>query len=115
MLKVLTPARLATALGVLSGLGAAVTALVGVVPQESAVGRAVVGAAGVLASAVTLVKYLEGEASWEQLQSAQTHSLVLAGIVAPEAAPPLPEVAVLPADDEPIEPARLAAQVPAAS
>jgi hypothetical protein len=111
MLKVLTPARLATALGVLSGLGAAVTALVGVVPQESAVGRAVVGAAGVLGSSVTLVKYLEGEASWEQQQSAQAHQLVLSGL----APAPNAEVAVLPADDEPIEPARLAAQVPAAS
>lgn len=71
-----TPARLAALVGVLTGLSAAATSALNVIPHDTAVGRAVVGAIGVLGTVITVTKFLEGQAGWEQLQESHVHAAV---------------------------------------
>lgn len=113
MPKFVTPARLAAAVGVVSGLGAAATALAGALPV-SPTQAAIVGAAGILGQAGVIFKFLEGQSNWE---TAQVHAAVLTAAPAiVEGVLPAPEVAVLGDGDEPIvpdtpEPERLTAQL----
>lgn len=76
----ITPARLAALVGVLTGLSAAVTSALNVIPHDTAVGRGVVAAVGVLGTIITVAKFLEGQASWEQQKSAQDHDVKLRAI-----------------------------------
>ncbi len=80
MPKFVTPARLAAALGVLTGLAAAATSLAGALPHDTAVERAVVGAAGVLGTCITLVKWLDGQAKWEGSAVGQAQAVQAAAV-----------------------------------
>lgn len=69
----ITPARLTAAIGVLTGLAAAVTAALGVVPHDGQVYLVGQEVAGLLTTGVTVFKFLEGQASWEQQQAQHAH------------------------------------------
>ena len=101
MPKFITPARLVAALGVVTGLSAAATSLLDVLPKESAVGRVVVGGVGVLGTIATLIKWLDGQAKWEQQVEAQRHQVALF------ASDPTPNT-----QPEPLEPAQLEGELP---
>jgi hypothetical protein len=117
MLKLLTPARVTAAVGVLTGLGAAASALAGALPTGG-VSSAVVAAAGLLVQATSIFKFLEGQSAWEThvTPPALPVARVLADPVPTEQA--LPDVAVLPEDDPAVgvdpavEPERLAPPEP---
>lgn len=70
----ITPARIAAAIGVLSGLAAAATALANAIPHGTSLDRALTSAAGLLLAGVTLFKWLAGQAAWEQQQAAHAHA-----------------------------------------
>lgn len=121
--KLFTPARLTAFVGVATGLAAAATSLAGVFTVGSAVGNTVVAAAGVLGTAASVFKFLEGQSAWEVANVQAQNALDLqaadhAHYGNPAQTPPEPETpsAVLP-DEEPIvetpEPDRLADQAPA--
>jgi hypothetical protein len=76
MPKFVTPARLVAALGVVTGLSAAATSLLDVLPKESSASRLVLGGVGVLGTIATLIKFLDGQAGWEQLQAKQAHEVM---------------------------------------
>lgn len=113
MTKIFTPARLAAALGVVTGLGASVTSVANVFPAESHVGRAVIAASGVLGVAGVLIKFLDGQSNWETTVASIENSHVLSGL-APlvKDAEGVREAAVLAGNEQPIdaEPTRLLAQ-----
>lgn len=118
--KFLTPARLTAGVGVLTGLAAAVTAAINVVPSETGAGRALQTSFGLLTTAASVFKFLAGQSAFEvatiqaqnalDLQAAgHAHDKVLfSSVPQPEA-----NTAELP-DEEPIvetpEPDRLVAQ-----
>ena len=74
-MQLLTPARLAALVGVLTGLSAAATAALNVIPQATGVYRAVVAGLGVLGTVITVAKFLEGQAGWEQQQAQHAHEV----------------------------------------
>ncbi len=80
MSKVVTPARLASAVGVCTGLAAAATSLAGVFTVGSSVGNAVVAGAGILTTGATVFKFLEGQSNFEQ---AVIHANAAQGNVVP--------------------------------
>lgn len=125
----ITPARLTAASGVATGLAAAATALTGVFTTGSSVGNAIVGATGLLTTAASVFKFLEGQSAWEvaaQAPAAATSALVMAH--APKEEPVVfePDFSVgdatnsaeLDGGEQPVEdpvdgPARLRVQLPA--
>ena len=70
-----TPARLAALVGVLTGLSASVTSALNVIPHDTAIGRAVVGSVGVIGTVITVARFLEGQAGWEQQAAQHQHEL----------------------------------------
>ena len=86
-MQLLTPARLAALVGVLTGLSAAVTSALNVIPHDTAVGRAVVASVGVIGTVITIAKFLEGQAGWEQQAAQHQHNLQVKAIDHYHAAP----------------------------
>lgn len=122
--KFLTPARLTAGMGVLTGLAAAVTAAINVVPSETGAGRALQTSFGLLTTAASVFKFLAGQSAFEvatvqaqnalDLQAAgHAHDKVLFSSVPGSDAPAEAATAELPGE-EPIvetpEPLRLVAQ-----
>lgn len=124
--KFLTPARLTAGVGVLTGLAAAVTAAINVVPSETGAGRALQTSFGLLTTAASVFKFLAGQSAFEvasiqaqnnlDLQAAgHAHdAAIYAAVSNPQpTGPPEANTAELP-DEEPIvetpEPDRLVAQ-----
>src|SRR6266576_1451335 len=83
----LTPARLATLVGVLTGLSAAATSLLNVFPKDTAVGRTIVAAVGVVATVISVAKFLEGQSAWETQAAQHQHELVVKAVDHYEAKP----------------------------
>ena len=77
MPKLLTPARLAALVGVLTGIGVVLTALLNVFPSGSGLGKGLAAAGGAIGTAITIGKWLEGQAGWEQLQAVHAHEKAL--------------------------------------
>lgn len=63
--KFLTPARLTAAIGVVTGLAAAATSALNVIPAETSGYRAVQTLVGVAAVGATVFKFLAGQSAWE--------------------------------------------------
>jgi hypothetical protein len=90
----MTPARIAAAIGVVSGLAATIAALADLLPKESGVGKALVAVGGLLTTGITLAKWLEGQAGWEQQQD-------LKPPVMPTAPPPVIPIPAPPESEQP--------------
>lgn len=120
MPKLFTPARLTAAVGVLTGLAGVATALTGAVDVHGPVGEGLVALGGYLTTGISVAKFLEGQAGWEQQQCAQAHTASLIGAKPAAPAPDYDpfaddsEAAPLEVVDpnEPERPARLVDQMP---
>lgn len=86
-MKLFTPARTTAAIGVLTGLAGVATALLGVVDVHGPVGTGLVALGGYLTTGISVAKFLEGQAGWEQQQSAQVHTASLVALDAMRSAP----------------------------
>lgn len=101
MRNLLTPARLAAAVGSLTGIGAVVASLLDVVPHESGLGRGLMATGGAIGTSITVAKFLEGQAGWEQTQAGLNHDLVINRMADP--APPTVAKSDAPSDAEVVQ------------